>query len=79
MFHTAWNFSQSIFFGLPNSGIVSSFSVFTIDVESARNGFFYDTEFGVEGSIGAILIFVILSITVILISRGKGERNDLWK
>lgn len=79
MFHTAWNFSQSIFFGLPNSGIVSSFSVFTIDVESARNGFFYDTEFGVEGSIGAVLIFVILSITVILINRGKGEKNDLWK
>ena len=79
MFHTAWNFSQSIFFGLPNSGIVSSFSVFTIDVESARNGFFYDTVFGIEGSIGAVLIFVILSAIVILINRGKEEKNDLWK
>ena len=79
MFHTAWNFSQSIFFGLPNSGIVSSFSVFTIDVESAKNGFFYDTVFGVEGSIGAVLIFVILSAIIVWINRGKSEKNDLWK
>ena len=79
MFHTAWNFSQSIFFGLPNSGIVSSYSVFTIDVESAKNGIFYDTAFGVEGSIGAVLIFVALCCVVIWINRGKGERNDLWK
>ena len=79
MFHTAWNFSQSIFFGLPNSGIVSNFSVFTIDVESARDGFFYDTVFGVEGSLGAVLVFAILSAIIILINRGRDEKNDLWK
>ena len=51
--HTAWNFSQSIVFGLPNSGIVSKYSVFKLEAASARDGIFYNTSFGVEGSMGA--------------------------
>ena len=78
MFHTAWNFSQSIVFGLPNSGIVSDYSVFAVDVASARNGFFYDTVFGVEGSIGAVLMLIIITAIIIWINRGKSEKNDLW-
>ncbi len=78
MFHTAWNYSQSIIFGLPNSGEVSYYSIFTMDVESARNGFFYDTVFGIEGSIGGILICAAVIIIIILINREKGERRDLW-
>ena len=48
-FHAGWNFTQSIFFGLPNSGIVSAYSVFRLDAASATNGPFYNVNFGVEG------------------------------
>ncbi len=78
--HTAWNFSQSIVFGLPNSGIVSAYSVFRLDAASARNGIFYNVGFGVEGSIGAnavIGVFIVLLLLVALIKR-KGERADHW-
>ena len=78
MFHTAWNFSQSIVFGLPNSGEISYYSIFTLDTETARDGFFYDSVFGVEGSIGAILVLVIVAVVIILLNRGKGEKNDIW-
>lgn len=56
MYHTAWNFTQSIAFGLPNSGIVSEYSLFKLEAASATNGPFYDVAFGVEGSIGSLLI-----------------------
>lgn len=46
---------------------------------AARNGFLYDTAFGVEGSMGAVLIIVVVIIAVLLLNRGKGEKNDLWK
>ena len=77
-FHAAWNFSQSIVFGLPNSGIVSEYSVFTLEAASARNGFFYNVNFGVEGSIGACLILAVVAIAIIWINRGRPECNDVW-
>ena len=78
--HTAWNFSQSIVFGLPNSGIVSAYSVFKLEAASARDGIFYNTGFGVEGSIGANIV-IGAAIVIVLIAgllRGRGERVDLW-
>ena len=79
--HTAWNFSQSIVFGLPNSGIVSSYSVFKLDAASARDGLFYSTSFGVEGSIGANVIIgaVILIVLIAALVRKRGEKVDLWE
>ncbi|MBQ3334869.1 MAG: hypothetical protein IJG85_04685 [Eubacteriaceae bacterium] len=78
MFHTAWNYSQSIIFGLPNSGVLSSCSIFILDTETARSGFFYDPAFGVEGSPGAILILALVIAVVIWRNYGKGEKKDLW-
>ena len=77
-FHAAWNFTQSIFFGLPNSGIVSAYSVFRLDAASATNGPFYNVNFGVEGSIGAVLILIGLCVLVYIKNRGKGEHTDVW-
>ncbi len=77
-YHAAWNFCQSIFFGLPNSGIVSSYSVFRLDAASAENGLFYNVDFGVEGSVGAVLLLAIESLAVILLNRKKPEKNDIW-
>ena len=78
--HTAWNFSQSIVFGLPNSGIVSKYSVFKLEAASARDGLFYSTSFGVEGSIGAngIIAAMIVLILIYGFVTKRGERMDHW-
>ena len=79
--HTAWNFSQSIVFGLPNSGIVSKYSVFKLEAASARDGIFYNTSFGVEGSLGSnIMIAAVIVIVLIygLVTK-RGERMDHWE
>ena len=77
-FHAGWNFTQSIFFGLPNSGIVSAYSVFRLDAASATNGVFYNVNFGVEGSLGAVVILIALCTFIMLKNRGKAEHTDIW-
>ncbi|MDO4804429.1 MAG: CPBP family glutamic-type intramembrane protease [Lachnospiraceae bacterium] len=79
--HTAWNFTQSIVFGLPNSGIVSKYSVFRLDAASARNGIFYNVGFGVEGSLGSCIILgiAILAVLIINLIKRRGERKDHWE
>lgn len=77
-FHAAWNFTQNIIFGLPNSGIVSEYSIFTLEAASARNGFFYNVNFGVEGSVGACLLLIILAVVMIIRNRNKPEYLDVW-
>ena len=77
-FHAAWNFTQSIVFGLPNSGIVSAYSVFKLDAASATNGLFYNVNFGVEGSIAANIILAAVIVFVLMKNRGKGEHSDVW-
>ena len=77
-FHAAWNFTQNIIYGLPNSGIVSEYSIFTLEAASARNGFFYNVNFGVEGSIGATLILRAMAAAIIVMNWKKPERNDVW-
>ncbi len=77
-FHAAWNFTQSIVFGLPNSGIVSAYSVFRLDAASATDGPFYSVNFGVEGSPGAVLILIALAVFIYMKNRGKCEHTDVW-
>ena len=77
--HTAWNFTQSILFGLPNSGIVSAYSLFKLDAAAARNGFFYNVGFGVEGSIGASLVIAVVCVIAFVLGRKRSFREDLWK
>lgn len=67
--HTAWNFSQSIFFGLPNSGIVSEGSFFHL--EAARDSVVYSANFGVEGAITTTLVLLALTLAVLLIARRR--------
>ena len=40
--HTAWNFTQNILFGLPNSGINVPYSVFKLNAATARDSFAYN-------------------------------------
>ena len=77
-FHAAWNYTQNIIFGLPNSGIVSEYSIFKLEAASARDGLFYNVNFGVEGSIGSSLILLVIIIILVVINRGKPEKKDYW-
>jgi len=77
-FHAGWNFTQSILFGLPNSGIVSAFSIFKLEAASGTNGIFYNVAFGVEGSPGAVVLISLVGVAIYLINRGKGEYTDVW-
>ena len=54
--HTGWNFTQSILLGLPNSGIVVPYSIFKLDTASATTSFAYHVDFGIEGTILAVLV-----------------------
>lgn len=70
--HTAWNFTQSIFFGLPNSGIVSEGSF--LHLEAASDSALYSSAFGVEGSITTTAVLLVLSLAVLLIARRRQLR-----
>lgn len=79
LFHLSWNFTQSIAFGLPNSGLVSKYSLFKLEAASARDGLFYTVNFGVEGSYGSIAILAVIAVVILFINRGRGEKADIWE
>lgn len=64
MVHTAWNYTQNIIFGLPNSGIVSTFSVFKLDASTAVNSFAYNVGFGIEGTIVADVVLIVATAAI---------------
>ena len=73
--HAGWNFTQSILAGLPNSGMVVPYSVFKLDAATARDSFFYNVAFGVEGTVPAIAIAAL-----VMIGRKIGGRpTDIWR
>lgn len=69
--HTAWNFTQNLIFGLPNSGIVSRSSLFHL--EAARDSLFYNVGFGVESTVMAVLTECLLALTIVLRARRKAK------
>ena len=74
--HTLWNYTQNILFGLPNSGLVSQGSL--LHLESASDSVFYNTGFGVEGTIIAVIIECLLTLGIVLCGlRRKREREGL--
>ena len=77
--HAGWNFTQSILAGLPNSGMVVPYSVFKLDAATARDSFFYNVAFGVEGTVPAIAIQVVVLAALVVIGRKLGGRpTDIW-
>ncbi len=65
--HAAWNFTQNIIFGLPNSGTVSPFSIFKLT--AARDSFAYNKDFGVEATIISLIMEIVGIAVVIAIGR----------
>ncbi len=75
MMHTAWNYTQNIIFGLPNSGIVSSFSIFKLDAASAMDSFAYNAGFGIEGTIVADLVLILAAAAVYVWGSRREKRT----
>ena len=77
--HTAWNFTQNIIFGLPNSGLVVPFSVYKLDAASATNSFAYNVGFGVEGTVLSVIVLSVASLAIWLWGRKHAKPEyDVW-
>lgn len=77
--HTAWNFTQNILFGLPNSGMVVPFSVFKLDASTAKDSFAYNVGFGIEGTIVADVVFLLGCVILFLWGKKYGKKPyDVW-
>lgn len=74
--HAAWNFTQNILFGLPNSGIVSPYSVFRLDASTANNSFAYNVGFGIEGTLFADMILILTCVCMYLWGRKYGKIQE---
>lgn len=74
--HAAWNFTQAILFGLPNSGMVSPYSVFRLDAGRAVNSFAYNVGFGIEGTVLADLVLFVAVVVFLVIFREKKRRSS---
>ena len=77
--HAGWNFTQSILAGLPNSGNVVPYSVFKLDAAAARDSFFYNVAFGVEGTVPAIAIQAVVLVALVAVGiKLGGKPADIW-
>ncbi len=76
-FHTMWNFTQNFLFGLPNSGLVSEFSVFHMEAASGSRSLIYDPVFGVEGAFPAFILVIVLCAVILLMAKKKGRLSEL--
>lgn len=72
MVHTAWNYTQNFLLGLPNSGILSSGALFQAD--SVQDGIFYDALFGLEGGLGAVIIWPLAAVVIYLFARNRKKK-----
>lgn len=77
--HTAWNFTQNILFGLPNSGMIAPYSVFKLNADSAVNSFAYNVGFGIEGTVVADIVLLLACVALYLWGRKYGKKPyDIW-
>jgi uncharacterized protein len=75
--HAAWNYTQNILLGLPNSGLVVPFSVCKVDAVS--ESWAYSVKFGLEGSITAIVVqMAVLVILIVWGVKHKKQPYDVW-
>lgn len=78
--HTAWNFTQAVLFGLPNSGYTSPFALFGLaSGTTPQAGFAYDPIFGIEASPLCGIIFAVACLALILYARRRNlEPDNIW-
>ncbi len=68
-FHTFWNYTEEMVFGLPNSGIITDGTV--CKVVYGSNNWFYNQSFGIEASIQTTIVFIFLSIILMCMMKRK--------
>lgn len=77
--HAAWNFTQNIIFGLPNSGMISPYSVFRLDASAAKDSFAYNVGFGIEGTVIADAVLILACVCIWLWGRKYAKKPcDVW-
>lgn len=77
--HAAWNFTQNILFGLPNSGNVVPYSVFKLDASTALDSFAYNVGFGVEGTVVAVIVQVLACLAIWFWGTKTGKKGtNIW-
>ena len=75
--HAAWNFTQNILLGLPNSGLVVPFSVYKVDAVSESP--VYSVLFGLEGGYTCTAVMTLaLVILIIWGEKNKKKPYDVW-
>ena len=72
-FHAAWNYTQAFILGLPNSGLVASYSIFKLEAASARNSFAYSTGFGIEGTLTSTIVLAVFIVFLCRKYRKEGK------
>ncbi len=78
--HAAWNYTQNIIFGLPNSGIVSKFSIIKLDATTATDSFAYNVGFGVESTIVAAIVLTLCCVlTIYWGEKNKKHPTNIWE
>ena len=69
--HTSWNYMQNIVLGLPNSGNTTPKWIYS--VVSAKDSFFYNKTFGIEGSTLTVIVLLLACLTIYLLRRNKNK------
>lgn len=78
--HAAWNFTQNIIFGLPNSGMIAPYSIFKLDASTAKNSFAYNVGFGIEGTLFADIVYILACVCIYLWGRKYGRKPyGVWE
>lgn len=75
--HTAWNFTQNLIYGLPNSGVVSESSVFRAEAVNGNINLIYDPVFGVEGAVPALIAMIVLTAACVYMCRQADRIKEL--
>lgn len=77
--HAAWNFTQNILLGLPNSGLVVPYSVFKLDAANAVDSFAYNVGFGIEGSALSCVVLIAACVAIVIWGKKHNRRpTDVW-
>lgn len=74
--HTVWNYSQSIIFGLPNSGIVLPCSFLKLEASVAEKTVAYDPVFGIEGTYLAVAVAALAIVVTLYIGNKKSHKFE---
>lgn len=74
--HAAWNFTQNIVFGLPNSGILTPYSVFVNDHAASRDSFAYNIGFGIEATVVSAAVLTVGCVVLIYLGRKRRRAGD---